>query len=142
MRLFLDTSVLVAAFLGDHPGHTASVEIFQQCKPDHAFCAGHSLAETYSTLTRIPEPYRATADEANRFLDTICESLSLVSLEPAEYRETLRQAAAAGIVGGSVYDFLIASCARKAAATKLYTWNLRHYERFGAGLAEIVLSPA
>ena len=140
MTLFLDTSVLVAAFLGDHPGHTASVDIFRQCKPGQAFCAGHTLAETYSTLTRIPPPYRATAEEANRFLDTICESLSIVSLEPMEYRETLHQASTAGIVGGSVYDFLIASCARKAAATRLYTWNLRHYERLGAGFAE-VLSP-
>jgi predicted nucleic acid-binding protein len=101
LTLFLDTSVLVAAFLGDHPGHAASIGIFERCKPGHAFCAGHSLAETYSTLTRIPEPYRATADEGIRFLDTICGRLTVVSLEPTEYRETLREASVAGIVGGT-----------------------------------------
>jgi len=116
--------------------------LFRQCTAGNAFCAAHSLAETYSTLTRIPLPHRATAAEATRFLDSVCENLIPIGLEPEEYRDAIRQASGAGIVGGSIYDFLIASCARKAGAKRLYTWNLRHYERFGSGLAEIVQSPA
>jgi len=104
----------------------------------NAFCASHSLAETYSMLTRIPPPHRATALEATRFLDTIGESLTPVSLQPEEYRLALRRAAETGIVGGLIYDFLIATCARKVAADRLYTWNVRHHERFGVGIAEPV----
>jgi predicted nucleic acid-binding protein len=137
LNLFLDTSILVAACLGDHPDHAASIALFRQCAPATAFCAAHSLAETYSTLTRIPPPHRVTAAEATRFLDTVCENLTPVSLESLEYREALRRAAVAGIVGGAIYDFLIAACARKAAAERRYTWNLKHYERFGPGLAQL-----
>jgi len=141
LNLFLDTSILVAAFLGDHPSHAASMGLFRTCVPATAFCAAHTLAETYSTLTRIPPPHRATSVEAIRFLDTVCENLTPVGLEPEEYLDALRQASAAGAVGGSIYDFLIAACARKAAAHRLYTWNLKHYERFGPGLAELARIP-
>lgn len=115
--------------------------LFRQCVPDTAFCAAHSLVETYSTLTRIPPPHRVTGAEAARFLDTVCENLTPIGLEPKEYRDALRQASAAGVVGGAIYDFLIAACARKADAERLYTWNLRHYERFGPGLAGLAQSP-
>jgi len=118
------------------------MELFRQCSPGNAFCAAHSLAETYSTLTRIPPPHRATAAEAMRFLDTVCENLTSIGLEAVEYRDVLRQAASLGIVGGAIYDFLIAASARKALAGRFYTWNLRDYERFGAELAKIVQKPA
>jgi len=32
-----------------------------------------------------------------------------------------------GIVGGAVYDALLAACALKAKAETLLSWNLRHY---------------
>lgn len=142
MNLFLDTSILVAVFLADHPGHAASMALFRQCSPADASCAAHTLAETYSTLTRIPLPHRATAAQAMLFLDAVCENLRPVSLDPGEYRDALRRAAAAGIVGGAIYDFLMAASARKAAADRVYTWNLRPYERFVPELVASVQNPS
>jgi predicted nucleic acid-binding protein len=43
----------------------------------------------------------------------------------------MRSAAAAGIAGGTLYDYLIAQCALKARADAIYTWNTRHYQLFG-----------
>ena len=138
---FLDTSVLVAVFLADHQHHAASMNLFSQIELGQAFCAAHSLVETYSTLTRLPAPHRATAEEADLFLDVVCERLQSVSLDAAEQRAALRDATASGIVGGAVYDFMNASCALKVRADALFAWNLKHYNRFSQ-VSNIVRSPA
>ena len=142
MTLFLDTSILVPVFLADHPHHAASLRAFLRCAHASAFCAAHSLAEIYSTLTRLPPPHRATAQQAALFLDGVCERLSPVSLNADEYRDVIRQASLSGIAGGAIYDYPIFSCALKVNANPFYTWNLRHYSRFDAELSAIVQSPA
>jgi predicted nucleic acid-binding protein len=34
------------------------------------------------------------------------------------------------VAGGAIYDALLAGCALKAKAEILYTWNVRHFQRF------------
>jgi hypothetical protein len=131
----------VPVFLVEHPHHTASIRLFIQCRREEAFCAAHSLAELYSTLTRLPLPHRATAQQAGLFLDSVCARLIPVHLDSGEYRAALQEAASADIVGGAVYDFLISRCALKVMANPPYTWNLRHYSRFGPELSSIIQTP-
>jgi predicted nucleic acid-binding protein len=45
------------------------------------------------------------------------------------------------IVGGSVYDGLVAACALKARANHLYTWNARHFNLLGAEIQKLVSMP-
>ena len=45
---------------------------------------------------------------------------------------------AIGIVGGAIYDALLAACALKAKAETLFTWNLRHYGQFGPEVTEFL----
>ncbi|MCL5745178.1 MAG: twitching motility protein PilT, partial [Acidobacteria bacterium] len=54
MNAFLDTSVLVAAFWGDHTDHESSLRLFSEAKPDTAACGIHSLAEVYATMSALP----------------------------------------------------------------------------------------
>jgi predicted nucleic acid-binding protein len=103
------------------------LQVFLRCDQAGAFCAAHSLAEIYSTLTRLPPPHRATAQQAALFLDSVCERLSTVSLNAGEYRDVIRQASLSGVTGSAIYDYLIFRCALKVNADPLYTWNLRHY---------------
>jgi len=46
-----------------------------------------------------------------------------------------------GVAGGTIYDALIARCAMKAKVDAVYTWNARHFERFGAAIAERLKMP-
>ena len=46
-----------------------------------------------------------------------------------------------GIVGGAVYDGLVAACALKAGADRLYTWNVRHFDQLGAEVKKLVKMP-
>jgi predicted nucleic acid-binding protein len=138
---FLDTPVLVAVFLAEHPHHGASFALFSKCDPASASCAAHSLAEVYSTLTRIPAPHRASPKQAMQCVEAIAERLRLVSLHGQDMLAVLREAASKEIAGGTVYDALIAACALASRAEQVYSWNTRHFERLGANADGRLLEP-
>ena len=65
------------------------------------------------------------------FIGDIREHLTIVALDGNEYFETLRKAADSGLVGGVIYDAILARCAIKSNAEVIYTWNVRHFGRLG-----------
>jgi predicted nucleic acid-binding protein len=75
------------------------------------------------------------------FLEAIEEHLTVIALNSREYSSAIREAAATGIVGGMLYDFLLARCARKAAAEVIFTWNIQHFRRLGPEVASRVKTP-
>jgi len=127
MKAFFDTSVLVAVFYGDHVHHKASLELFIQFDRLTGCCGAHSLAEVYSTLTRMPGKHRVSGEQAMLFIGSIRERLSIVALDVDEYIDALEHSAARRIMGGAIYDAMLAQCALKAQAETIYTWNARHY---------------
>jgi len=141
MKAFFDTSVLVPVFYGDHVHHEASLKLFIQFNRSSGSCGAHSLAEVYSTLTRMPGRHRISGEQAMLFLDTIRERLALIALDGEEYTSALNAAAAQGIVGGAVYDSLLAHCALKVKARTIYTWNIRHYAQCGGDVAGRLRTP-
>ena len=141
MKAFFDTSVLVAAFLGDHEFHASSLRAFLRFKRQQAGCAAHSLAEVYSTLTRMPGHYRLSGDQALLFLQDIRDRLTVVALDAGEYYAAFEQAAALGVTGGTIYDALLAHCATKAGAEAIYTWNVKHFRQFGPKVAKRIKTP-
>jgi len=136
VKALFDTSVLVPTFLGDHEHHEASLDVFLRFEKRQACCAAHSLAEVYATLTRMPGKYRVSCEQAMLFLAEIRQRLTLVALDEEEYSATIEQASALGVMGGTVYDALLARCALKARAETLYTWNVKHFQQLG--LEEVV----
>jgi predicted nucleic acid-binding protein len=141
MKSFFDTSVLVAAFLEGHERHERSFALFISADRKTACCAAHSLAELYATVTRLPGKFRLSADQALLFLDSVEERLDVISLDAREYRLAIREAATAGIVGGTIYDALLGWCALKARATRIYTWDVGDFQRLGTEIAEKVRTP-
>ena len=100
MKGFLDTSVLVPVFYGDHVHHETSLALFLRFDKSTGSCGAHSLAEVFSTLTRMPGKHRISGAQVMLFVGSICERLSLVSLDGEEYAKALGAAAALGVVGG------------------------------------------
>ncbi len=131
MKGFFDTSVLVPVFYGDHIHHRASLELFIQFGKSTGCCGAHSLAEVYATLTRMPGKQRISGEQALLFISSIRERLSIIALSGDEYAGALEASAALGIVGGGIYDAMLAHCALKAKAQAIYTWNVRHYTLCG-----------
>jgi predicted nucleic acid-binding protein len=135
---FLDSSVLVPVFLGDHIHHDASLALFLDSEKSKSSCAAHSLAEVYSTVTK---KYAINGDYALRFLKQIRERLMLVALDEREFYQAIEEAAIRGITGGAIYDALIARCAVKVEAEVIYTWNVSHFVRLGPNIAKRVKKP-
>ena len=123
----VDTSVVVAAFASWHEGHATAVAALVR-RPR---VPAHVLVESYSVLTRLPPPHRASGDIvaaflAERFADTP------LALPARAHLRLVEQAAAAGITGGGIHDALIAATALHAKA-RLLTRDRRAvatYERF------------
>jgi predicted nucleic acid-binding protein len=141
VKVFLDTSVLVATFYQNHEHHAPSFELFFRCNKQDACCGAHSLAEVYSTLTGRPGKDRASQDEALLILGNIRERLEVVVLNESEYYDAIEASADAGIVGGGIYDALLGKCALKSGAHTIYTWNLKHFVRLGPEIARRVATP-
>jgi AbrB family looped-hinge helix DNA binding protein len=127
----VDTSVLVPVFYGDHVHHLASLERFIQFDKSTGCCGAHSLAEVFSTLTRMPGKHRISGEQAMLFIGSIRERLSIIALNGDEYADALEASTALGIIGGNIYDAMLAHCAIIAQAETIYSWNGKHYVQCG-----------
>ena len=79
----------------------------------------------------MPPEFRASPEQAMLFLSDIADHLTIVSLASAEYFRAIQQAALNGIVGGTIYDALLAACAIKAKVETIYTDNEKHFRMLG-----------
>ena len=76
------------------------------------------------------------------FIGSIRERLSIIALDGEEYAEALQTSAAVGIVGGAIYDAMLAQCAFKANADTIFTWNIRHYAQCGPDVKVRLRAPS
>jgi predicted nucleic acid-binding protein len=141
MKVFFDASVLVPVFYGDHVHHKVSLERFITFDKVTGCCGAHSLAEVYSTLTRMPSKHRISGEQAMLFIGSIRERLSVIALTGDEYADALAASAALGIVGGAIYDAMLGQCALKAGAQVIYSWNARHYAQCGPEVHKRLRTP-
>jgi predicted nucleic acid-binding protein len=141
VKAFLDTSVLVATFYGDHEHHVPSKDLFLRFERQDICCAAHSLAELYSVSTGMPGRYRVSGDEALLFLANVRERLTVIYLGDLEYFGALEGAAELGISGGAIYDVILGWCALKSKAEVIYSWNLKDFKRLGPEIAARATTP-
>ena len=98
----LDSSVAIPLLVRTHGDH-AAVDVC--ARRGSVVLTGHSLAETYSVLTRLPDDARVAAEDASRLLgDGFAEPLLINSKASRDLPSVL---AARGIAGGAVYDALV-----------------------------------
>ncbi|SRR6266576_242624 len=77
MKAYLDTAVLVAASVADHPHHSQSLATLQMVrkKAMTGHISGHGLSETYAVLTRTPFTPPIYPAEAWKLLSYECTPL-------------------------------------------------------------------
>lgn len=141
MKAFLDTSVLVAATRETDQRYTVSLKLLKQFAPESAFCAAHSLAELYATLTGMRPPNRLRPDQAVLVLNQFKTSMQCVPLSADEVLQTIHRTAALKLPGGIIYDALLMACARKVNAERIYTWNEKHFKMVAPDLSDRIMTP-
>jgi toxin FitB len=107
--LVLDTSVAVPYLLASHVAHAVAAHHVAGRRPA---LTAHSLAETYSVLTRLPGDARLEPGDAVRLIDGNFDPPAL--LAPDVAAGVPRLLAPLGIAGGAVYDALVGLAAREA----------------------------
>ena len=131
MRIFFDTSVLLAACIEEHVHHERALAVLTpaQEKRHEGFTSGHAVLEMYSAMTRMPRSPRMLAAQALMLIqENILKHITLVVLTAKEYAELLQKISVDGTVGGQTYDALHISCAEKCNAERIYTLNARHFQ--------------
>lgn len=123
-----DSSVVIAAFGEWNVHHEAAVEALGDVRD----LVAHVELETYSVLTRLPDPFCAAPELVATYLREDFSGERLV-LSQSERSKTIERLADVSISGGAVYDAVVGltaqhrghrllSCDRRAART---------YERLG-----------
>jgi predicted nucleic acid-binding protein len=131
MRVFLDTSVLVASVVQKHEDHARAYAVLDSVQngKEEGFVSAHSLAEMYAVLTKSPPPFRHTPEQALLSIEeNVLKHFKIVGLTGSDYAVLIREAAFSGIQGGTIYDALLLRCAAKTGAGKVLTLNLRHFQ--------------
>jgi len=145
MKVFLDTSILVASLVETHEAHGRAFAILERVHAgkDRGFIAAHSLAEMYAVLTRLPIPLRHSPELALLSIEeNVVKHFEVSSLSFGDYTSLLREAAMAGIQGGTIYDALILKSAAKSNVDRIYTLNLRHFQAIATGdLSALLAAP-
>ena len=145
VKIFIDSNVLLAAVLRDHGSHARAFSLLEriQSGKDDGYVAAHSLAEMYSALTRMPAPFRHSPDEALQSVEeNVVKYFHVIALTAGDYVEVLRSVVARGVHGGATYDALILKAAEKAKVSRIFTFNLKHFEAIAdQRLAELLVSP-
>jgi len=108
-----DTSVVVAALLRSHEHHLPAVAALRGVSA----AIGHTLIETYSVLTRLPEPHRVEPSLVVTALEQRFDTF--LQLDDETLCRVPSVLAAAGVRGGSTYDGVIALTASHHDATLL-----------------------
>jgi predicted nucleic acid-binding protein len=93
VKAFFDTSVLVGAFYGDHPRHTACLRLLEDASKKTHFCAAHAVAELYSVMTRLPVRPRITPEQGLLFVENVRDHFSVITPSAAEQFEAVAEAA-------------------------------------------------
>ncbi len=133
---------MVSAVCAWHEHHgAAEAEITRRLEQRQPLLvAAPALIEAYAVLTRLPPPHRVSPRDALTLLDANFIVVGrTIALDGREYRALLRSAPDRAIVGGRVYDAVIAECALRGKADVLLTFNTRHFASFARPGLDIVV---
>jgi predicted nucleic acid-binding protein len=100
MKVYCDTTVLVAASVSSHPHHAQSLALLKHIRGGKldAVISAHGIAEFYAVLTRAPLTPPVYPSEAWRLLaENILPHFHIAALSATQYTSLLRQAAEKGM---------------------------------------------
>jgi predicted nucleic acid-binding protein len=128
--VLFDTSVLVPYCVAAHPHRARALAVVAESTQSSLECwiALHSLAETFAVLSAMPLNPRLAPNQALLLIEMeILPHFSMVSPSIDTYQEAMVDMARVGRSGGAIYDALIFQAARTIGASRLYTFNEKHF---------------
>jgi len=134
VRVFLDTNVLVAASIRQHPHFARANQILLRCVDgvDQGIINAHSLFEFHSAITQLPKLAVPPSAVESILTEGILPFVTCCHLTYIEILQTLRKAGQMGLMGGIIYDLYHLALAERENVEILYTFNTRHFQRIAS----------
>ena len=145
MRISLDTNVMVAASVRQHPHFARADRILRHCADgvDQAVIHAHSLLEFHSAMTQLPRGLAVPPAAVEAILkEGILPFVRCVALPAREVQQIQKMAGQLGLTGGIIYDLYHLAVAQKAQVERLYTFNTGHFQQLApADFSGQIVSP-
>jgi predicted nucleic acid-binding protein len=145
MKVFLDSSVLVAGSVRSHPHCVQALAVLERvgARKDQGFISNHSIAEVFAGLTRLPVIPRIHPTEAARIISAnLLPYLETVAADKNDYLQALSIMEQGGWSGAKIYDALLLICAAKCEADRIYTFSLSDFRALApAALQRKICAP-
>jgi predicted nucleic acid-binding protein len=145
VKIFFDTTVLVAASEQSHPHYTQAWPALVRVAAgqDKGIMGLHSIAELFAALTRLPVQPRIHPVEAARNVnENILPHFEVVFPGEEDYVEVMNTMASGGWSGARIYDALLLRCAARSGVERIYTFHLGDFRQLApAGLQEKICAP-
>ena len=141
MKVFFDTSVIIAAFISAHPKHENSLRWLQRVKKKEieGIISVHSLIEIYSVLTTLPlSPKIYPSLAVNLIRENVLKDFMIVKYNNDDYISLLDELSSNNITGGASYDGLILYADRQVKIDRILTLNVNDFIRISPQLAKII----
>jgi predicted nucleic acid-binding protein len=120
--------------------HDAALKALASCAD--GFTSTHAIAETFATLTSGRLDVQLTPAEAAQVIDVnVIRRLQVVDLGLSDYQQAMRNSQMVGARGGAIFDMLHLQAARRGAAKRILTINVRHFQIFAPDLVSIISVP-
>jgi len=144
LKVFFDTSVLIAAIIKAHPHHENSLPWLQKVKKKEieGIVSVHSLLELYSILTTLPlSPKVYPSLAANLIKENVISCFEIIKYSTSDYIQLLAELARQDVAGGASYDGLILYAAKKTRIDKILTLNVNDFIRVAPQLVRLISLP-
>ena len=135
MKVLLDTNVLVAASIRQHPHFGRADAVLQRFidNTDKGIIHAHSLLEFHSAVTQLPGGLSIPPAYVSDVLEQgILPFVKIMALTAKQVRDVQRRAGRTGLVGGMVYDLFHLALAEREQVERLYTFNVIHFRRMAS----------
>jgi predicted nucleic acid-binding protein len=144
MRVFCDTSVLVAAALQAHAQYRPCKILLDRIqREEHSgHASAHALAETFAVLSRMPTKPKLSPLDAREIIEhDFLPHFVFVPPQTEDYLLAMRELAQRNLGGGRIYDLLHLHAASRIAVDRIYTLNAAEWKMLAPALAGIIQVP-
>lgn len=87
----------------------------------------------------MPLPQKILPSEAAQIIEVnLTKRLRILTISPSAYLRAIRNVADLGFKSGMVYDALHIACAEAGGCERIYTFNLKHFQRLNPKGVEIL----
>lgn len=129
MKAALDTSVIIAGVIGDHPHHARARWWLRARRNLERIASWHAYAEAWAVLTALPIEPRVSGEVATAVLDRLRRSIRFVAPRTTTYPAAAGRCNARGLRSGAIYDALHLVTAEAEAADVFLTFNVDDFSR-------------